>query len=153
MKLLAISALVFLSIGLNGKAMSEEVESQSLEKSDVTEISTPLKEAFAKARKERNAAISLVEFWKTDVFVIVEKASDTHFYPAFTRSPNKEKWAVTVAEKEEWLKADKWPKMKLSGGQIIQMLGEDKEIVIVYPDGGDYITSNQLSWIREQLKE
>jgi hypothetical protein len=38
----------------------------------------------------------------------------------------------------------------MTGAQLMAELKPDQEIVIAYPDGGDYLTREQLTYLRQQ---
>jgi len=58
-------------------------------------------------------------------------------------------YCVTVSESESALARIKWPKQKLTGEQLLGALPPGIEIVVVYAEGGDYITREQLDWYRK----
>ena len=66
-----------------------------------------------------------------------------------TESPTKGRFCVTASETEAALARVPWPKAKISGEQLLAALPPGIEILIVYPDGGDYITREHLSWYRQ----
>ena len=118
---------------------------------------TKLKKAFENARAEKDITRALLEFWNAELYVIVEKIeSDDRIFFLFTSSPNKERWCITVSEKEEWLNSGRYMKQKSEGNRLIRALehgDEEIEIVILYGDGGDYITKEHLKSLRSLIKE
>ena len=112
---------------------------------------TPLKASFAEARAESNMAIALSQLWKADLYVVVGSPGDESRDFYITPSPTEGRWAVTVSEKQEWLKRISSPKAPIKGSELITRLNEKWEIVIVYGDGGDYVRQEHLSWLREAL--
>lgn len=114
---------------------------------------TPLKKAFQSSRAENNIDLVLPVFLSSDLYVIVAETlpGKTGFF--LSSSPDPERSCVTVSEKEEWLSSVKWPKRKIKGLDLIKELTPAIEIVVVYNDGGDYITREHLEWYREQIPQ
>ena len=128
-------------------------EVETMTSSTQQDTNSPLKLAFQHARKERDMAIALVALLKADLYVVAASpnAETKEFF--IKSSPRKGRMCVTVTEREEWLQSIKWPKIKISGLELVNSIQEAWEIVVVYPDGGDYVTKEHLSWLRETLKE
>jgi len=88
---------------------------------------------------------------KANLYVITVETEPGKFDYFYTKSPQPDRYCVTVAESEATLAIVKWPKRKMTGLQLLQELPEGIEIVITYKDGGDYITREHLQWYRQQL--
>ena len=58
--------------------------------------------------------------------------------------------SVTASESLDTLQKVSWPKRKMTGAQLLAELPPGQEIVIAYPDGGDYLNREQLEWLRQQ---
>ncbi|MGV3570447.1 MAG: hypothetical protein ACO1PB_07595 [Ramlibacter sp.] len=113
--------------------------------------SSPLKNAFELARLSGNIERVLPAFRAADLYVVAgspgapEDLNDL-FY---TASPKKDgRMCITVTEREEWLARVAWPKRRVSGETILRRLPEVFEVVIVYPDGGDFLSRESLQWLR-----
>jgi hypothetical protein len=113
---------------------------------------TTLKEAFENARLAGDLDMMLPEFRKAELYVIVEPdpADPTKQTFVMTPSPKPDRQAVTVSESLDTLKKVAFPKRKMTGAQLMAELKPDQEIVIAYPDGGDYLTREQLTYLRQQ---
>ena len=113
---------------------------------------TTLKEAFENARLAGNLDMMLPAFRKAELYVIVEPdpADPTKQAFAMRPSPKPDRQAVTVSESLDTLKKVALPKRKMTGAQLMAELKPDQEIVIAYPDGGDYLTREQLEYLRQQ---
>lgn len=110
-----------------------------------------LKKAFEKVREEGNIDIVLPVLLDSELHVIVAETEPNEFSYFYTRSPQPDRFCVTVAEEESTLSEVKWPKLKTSGKELLQNLPEGIEIIITYKDGGDYITREHLEWYRQQM--
>ena len=113
---------------------------------------TPLKNAFENARFAGTLEYMLPEFRKTQLYVIVQPDPADPAKQVFllSPSPKADRQAVTVAESLDTFKNVSWPKRKITGAQLMDELKPDVEIVIAYADGGDYLTREQLEWLRRQ---
>lgn len=114
---------------------------------------TCLKEAFQQAREQQNIDLILPVLVRSELYVIVAETTPGDFDFVYTRSPQPDRFCVTVAENEAILASVKWPKLKISGEQLIFNLRDSDEILITYQEGGDYITKEQLQWFRQQLAD
>jgi hypothetical protein len=112
---------------------------------------SPLKLAFAKSRAENNIDVILPVLRKSRLFVVTGGQSETQDY-FLTSSPTSGRFCVTVAEQIEYLHRISWPKTEVTGEHLLRKLPANIEIVVVYPDGGDYITREHLQWYRSLLK-
>lgn len=110
-----------------------------------------LKLAFQQARVEKNIDLVLPAFLKAHFYIVTGGQVGTNDY-FLVRSPNKERFCVTVSENIENLSNISWPKIEVSGEKLIKELPPGIEIVIVYKDGGDYISREHLQWYRTPLK-
>ena len=128
-------------------------EATTMTASAQQDANSPLKLAFERARKESDMAIALVALLKTDLYVVAGSPNTDAKEFFIKSSPTKGRMCVTVTEKEEWLQSIKWPKIKMSGLELVNSIQESWEIVVIYPGGGDYVTKEHLSWLRKALKE
>ena len=111
---------------------------------------TPLKSAFERARLAQNIDLVLPALRTAELYVVVaqDPASGKELF-FLTPSPKAGRMAVTVSESLDSLQKVQWPKRKLTGAQLMAELQPGQEIVIVYPDGGDYVTREQLEWFKQ----
>jgi fimbrial chaperone protein len=109
---------------------------------------SPLKLAFQQSRAERNIDLVLPVLRASTLYVVVGSDRLPGKEPEWflTKSPTEGRYCVTVSEDESNLERVRWPKVKISGVQLLSALPPGIEIVIVYPDGGDYINREQLAW-------
>ena len=112
---------------------------------------SPLKLAFQQSRAEKNIDLVLPIFLKSRLYIVTGGQTNTNDY-FLVSSPNKDRLCVTVSESVDNLNNISWPKIEVSGEKLIKELPAGIEIVIVYKDGGDYITREQLQWYRSILK-
>ena len=111
---------------------------------------TSLKDAFQRARIAQNIDLVLPVLRTAELYVVVAAdpaSGEESFF--LTPSPKEGRMAVTVSESLEALQKVQWPKRKMTGAQLLSELQPGQEIVIVYPDGGDYVTREQLEWFRQ----
>ena len=113
---------------------------------------SPLKAAFQLARMSGNIEQVLPAFRAAQLFVVARTpgAPDdmNDLYP--TPSPKQNgRMCITVAEREETLARISWPKRRVSGEAILRRLPADIEVLIVQPDGGDFLSREHLKWLRD----
>jgi hypothetical protein len=113
---------------------------------------TPLKNAFENARFAGTLEYMLPEFRRAQLYVVVQPDPADPAKQVFLMSPSPkpDRQAVTVAESLDTFKDVSWPKRRITGAQLMAELTPDQEIVIAYKDGGDYLTREQLEWLRKQ---
>jgi fimbrial chaperone protein len=114
-------------------------------------MASPLKLAFQQSRAQRNIDLVLPALKTTTLYVIVGSEPKQGQRPEWflTESPTKGRFCVTTSETEAALARVPRPKLKISGAQLLEALPPGIEVTIVYPDGGDYITREQLDWYRQ----
>ncbi|MGI2172149.1 hypothetical protein ACROAE_18470 [Shewanella sp. MF05960] len=112
---------------------------------------SPLKEAFQNVREQQNIDLILPVLLTSDLYIITAETEPGVFDYFYTKSPNPERFCVTLAENESTLASVKWPKRKMTGRELLVDLPDEIEIIITYEDGGDYITREHLQWYRKQL--
>jgi fimbrial chaperone protein len=111
---------------------------------------SPLKTAFQQSRKQQNIELILPAFLDANLFVVCGSAAIPgkpleYFLP----SPQENRFCVTVSERIENLSNIAWPKEPITGHQLLKTIQPGWEIVIVYADGGDYISQEHLEWYRK----
>lgn len=109
-----------------------------------------LKAAFALSRDSKNIDVILPALRASQLFVVVGELRPADSLPEFflTPSPQRDRMCVTVSESRASLDRIQWLKQQISGGDLLTVLPAGIEIVIVYGDGGDYLTQGQLAWFR-----
>lgn len=111
---------------------------------------TPLKNAFQQSRAENNIELILPELLAAQLHVVIGGQSeqiDLFLVP----SPNPERRCVTVAEDPAFLAGIHFPKVPVTGAQLIASIPAEVEIVILHGDGANYLTREQLAWFRGML--
>ncbi|MBB5368443.1 MULTISPECIES: hypothetical protein [unclassified Janthinobacterium] len=111
---------------------------------------TPLKHAFQQSRLENNIELVLPELLRAQLHVVVGGQSeqiDLFLVP----SPNRERLCVTVAEDLVFLDGIAYPKIPVTGQQLIASIPPEIEIIILHGDGANYLTREQLAWYRRML--
>ncbi len=112
--------------------------------------SSPLKRAFARARATGNIEDILPELLRAQLFVVCKRVP-AGASPAFfiQHSPKPERWCVTVADSTEALRGlQDVDLVPCVGEALIAAMNRAHEIVVAYPDGGDYLTREQLDYFR-----
>ncbi|QDG70040.1 hypothetical protein [Janthinobacterium tructae] len=115
-----------------------------------TPVLTPLKSAFQLSRTENNIELILPELLAAQLHVVIGGQSeqiDLFLVP----SPNPERQCVTVAEDPAFLSGIAFPKIPVTGAQLIASIPPEIEIVILHGDGANYLTREQLAWFRDML--
>ena len=115
-----------------------------------TPVLTPLKSAFQLSRTENNIELILPELLAAQLHVVIGGQSeqiDLFLVP----SPNPERRCVTVAEDPAFLAGIHFPKIPVTGAQLIASIPAEVEIVILHGDGANYLTREQLAWFRGML--
>jgi fimbrial chaperone protein len=111
---------------------------------------SPLKQAFARARSCGNIDEILQVLLSAKLFAVCKRVlalSSPVFY--VQRSPNPERWCVTVAETADALSSIADAELvEYTGQELLQSIDKSHEIVVVYDDGGDYLTREQLDFFR-----
>ena len=112
---------------------------------------SPLKSAFERSRAERNIDLILPVLKAASLHVVVGSEPKPGQPPEWflTESPAKGRFCVTASETVAALARVPRPKLQISGAQLLAALPPGIEVLIVYADGGDYITREQLSWYRQ----
>jgi hypothetical protein len=113
-------------------------------------VLTPLKSAFQQSRAENNIELILPELLAAQLHVVIGGKSeqiDLFLVP----SPNPERQCVTVAEDLAFLSGIAFPKIPVTGGQLIASIPAEIEIVLLHGDGANYLTREQLAWFRRML--
>ena len=115
-----------------------------------TPVLMPLKSAFQLSRTENNIELILPELLAAQLHVVIGGQSeqiDLFLVP----SPNPERQCVTVAEDPAFLSGIAFPKIPVTGAQLIASIPPEIEIVILHGDGANYLTREQLAWFRGML--
>ncbi|MGK5035511.1 hypothetical protein [Janthinobacterium sp. LB3P118] len=115
-----------------------------------TPVLTPLKNAFQLSRAENNIELILPELLAAQLHVVIGGQSeqiDLFLVP----SPNPERQCVTVAEDLAFLSGIAFPKIPVTGAQLLASIPPGIEIVILHGDGANYLTREQLAWFRGML--
>ncbi|MGK5055760.1 hypothetical protein ACQ4WY_02315 [Janthinobacterium sp. LB2P49] len=115
-----------------------------------TPVLTLLKSAFQQSRAENNIELILPELLAAQLHVVIGGQSeqiDLFLVP----SPNPERQCVTVAEDPAFLDGIAFPKIPVTGAQLIASIPPEIEIVILHGDGANYLTREQLAWFRGML--
>lgn len=112
---------------------------------------SPLKLAFQQARAEGNIDLVLPVLRSANLYVVVGSEPQPGEEPEWflTKSRTEGRFCVTVSESEAALAGVRWPKARLSGAELLEALPPGIEIIIVYPDGGDSLSREQLDWYRQ----
>lgn len=115
-----------------------------------TPVLTPLKSAFQRSRAENNIELILPELLAAQLHVVIGGKSeqiDLFLVP----SPNPERQCVTVAEDLAFLAGIAFPKIPVTGAQLVASIPPEIEIVLLHGDGANYLTREQLAWFRGML--
>lgn len=112
---------------------------------------SPLQLAFQQARAQCNIDLVLPVLKVASLYVVIGSETKQGQVPEWflTESPTKGRFCVSASETEAALARVPRPKLKISGAQLLEALPPGIEVLIVYPDGGDYISREHLSWYRQ----
>ena len=113
-------------------------------------VLTPLKNAFQQSRSENNIELILPELLAAQLHVVIGGQSE-HIDLFLVPSPNPERRCVTVAEDPAFLAGIAFPKIPVTGAQLLASIPDEIEIVILHGDGANYLTREQLAWFRRML--
>ena len=141
--------------GSRGTGSAVMVPPPNEEPADALSVETPLKRAFAAARAERNIDLVLPVLKGAVLHVVVGSEPQRGQQPEWfiTGSPTPGRSCVTAAESEAALTAIRWPKVKLSGAELLQVLPVGIEVIILYAGAGaDYLSREQLAWYRQSAE-
>jgi fimbrial chaperone protein len=110
-----------------------------------------LQTAFQQSRAQQNIDLVLPTLKATTLYVVVGSEPKEGQKPEWflTESPTKGRFCVTASEIEAALARVPWPKLRVSGAQLLEALPVGIEIMIVYGNGGDYLTREHLAWYRQ----
>jgi hypothetical protein len=123
---------------------------------DVPAYASPLKTAFAESRANRDIVEVLPVLLAADLFVVCGTEVAPGQAPDYFLTPSPPKngrMCVTVSERVETLSTISWPKVAITGERLLRELPKAWEVVVVYPDGGDYLPSEHLAWYRDLLSD
>jgi len=107
--------------------------------------------AFQQSRAQRNIDLVLPVLKAATLHVVTGSELKQGQRPEWflTKSPTEGRLCVTTSETESALARVPWPKLEISGAQLLEALPAGIEVIVVYPDGGDYITREHLDWYRK----
>jgi len=114
-------------------------------------MASRLKLAFEQSKAHRNIDLVLPALKATTLYVVVGSETKQGQPPEWflTESPTKGRFCVTASETEAVLARVPRPKLRISGAHLLEALPRGIEVIIVYRDGGDYITREHLDWYRQ----
>jgi hypothetical protein len=113
---------------------------------------TALKKAFELARRHDNIDIIIDPLLASELFVVAKEfagASRPQFYAQPSpQSPNR--ICVTAAESRDALAGiANVVLMKMTGRELLEALEPFLELMVVYETGGEYLSREQLDWLRD----
>jgi hypothetical protein len=118
-------------------------------------MSTPslLRQSFRRARASGNID-EIFPFFIAAKFFVAGKKIPTADAPVFfvQRAPNEARWCVTASEVREVLAKHDVDLIEHTGKTLLAAIDPSHEIVIAYPEGGDYLTLEQLEYFRGQQR-
>jgi hypothetical protein len=116
----------------------------------MSESVSPLKTAFQSARAIGNIDLVLPVLRAATLYVVVGLERRDGERPDYflNNSPKEGRLCVTVSESMDALARVSWPKQRVTGAQLLADLPAAIEILVVYPDGGDYFSREILAWYR-----
>jgi hypothetical protein len=110
---------------------------------------SPLRLSFRRARASGNID-EILPFFNAAKLFVAGKKIPTADAPVFfvQRSPNQSRLCVTASEHREVLANHNVELTEHTGKSLLAAIDPAHEIVIAYPDGGDYLTLEQLDYFR-----
>lgn len=113
-------------------------------------MSTPVQAAFQASRKHRDIGYIFPVFVRTSFFVLGAPGPADRIEPLLGPSPRPNRLCVTGSESEAALaRAGVHPLMRMTGREILKAYGARYDVVVVYDDGGDLLTIEQMQWFLE----
>jgi len=157
-----VSEFVAFTKGFGNKgivtASRHDVQSACLYQSILTEAGrrnvTALKKAFELARLNNNIEIVFDVFLNANLFV-VGKNIPFHDDPVLyvKLSPIPKRLCVTASESTDIFEGMyDIDIIEITGRNLLNRMVKSHEIVIIYRDGGDYLTTEHLDWLRNRYK-
>ncbi len=74
--------------------------------------------------------------------------------PVLGRAPQPGRLCVTVSESKDCIaRLGEVETIEITGEKLLKKLAVGHEIVVVYEDGGDYMTREQLAWYRQLMED
>lgn len=109
-----------------------------------------LKNAFASAREEGSILPVFEPFMAAHFFTVGAMGMNGDLNLALKASPIEGRLCATVSEDRECLQGVADAKiLQIAPLDLLQLLGDDKDIVIVYNDGGDVLDAEYVSAFRD----
>jgi hypothetical protein len=108
-----------------------------------------LRLSFRRARASGNIE-EILPFFNAAKFFVAGKKIPTADAPVFfvQRSPNPARLCVTASEYRDVLGKHDVELIEHTGKSLLAAIDPMHEIVVVYPEGGDYLTLEQLDYFR-----
>jgi hypothetical protein len=112
-----------------------------------------LKTAFAEARRTGSMIPVFEPFVQAELFVV--GAVDASGTPNITlkSSPTPGNMCATVSEERRWLKdVPQDHCLPITGKRLVELLGDGKDVIVVYADGGDLLQHEYVEVFRDALE-
>lgn len=113
---------------------------------------TALKAAFAEARRTGSMIPVFEPFVQAELFVVgaVDHSGTPNIM--LKSSPTAGNMCATVSEQRAWLKDVPEERcLPITGRRLVELLGDGKDVVVVYADGGDLLQHEYVEIFREAL--
>lgn len=144
--------LILLTVVLSACSYSGGTKpSESKSKSDAEVIKEmSLKESFVESREKDNIAISLIKLWNSKVYVAVKDIGNDKVDFYYVDSQKNDRKVVTISDQKDILSRINSPRVELYGNQLLGAMDQEAEIVVMLEGGWEYVTYEQLEWIRDK---
>src|SRR5262245_39020860 len=112
---------------------------------------TALKKAFELARTHQNIDLVIDPFLTAELLVVAKEfpgTSKPQFYAQ--PSPTADRICVTAAESADLLAGiSDVVLIRTTGRELLDALEPFLELMVIYENGGEYLSREQLDWLRE----
>jgi hypothetical protein len=112
---------------------------------------TALQKAFELARTHQDIDLVIDPFLAAELFVVAKEFPDTSKPQFYAQpSPAPDRICVTAAESRDLLAGiHDVVLIRMTGRELLDALEPFLELIVIYESGGEYLSREQLNWLRE----
>jgi len=115
-------------------------------------MASALKTAFAEARRTGSMIPVFEPFVQAQLYVVGVVNPAGTLKILLKSSPTPGNLCATVSEERGWLKDVPQDRcLPITGRKLVELLGDGKDVVVVYADGGDLLQHEYVEVFREAL--
>ncbi len=108
-----------------------------------------LRAAFKRYREGEPLARLAIDIIKSDLFIISSGKPTSS--PLLAQGPKANEWCVTASEQAAPLKQTGQEICQLNGRSIISTIRTGVGLLIIHPDGGDYLSASEIETLKQAL--